>query len=371
MMEQGSLSPPWHAHDASSSSPIRAHPRAAASTERQPVFLHTGWRSAGTWLWSRFRSLPEVMGYYEPLHPLLATRPRMLMGACTENWPSGHPSMEAPYFQEFLPLMQRHWLRLRRWGRREGVRHYDRVFEIDRFNAVPADAQALDRYVCHLLAHAQRHQRIPVLKFCRSMGRMAWMMQRHPSAVHVAVLRQPLDQYASMRTQLVRHDNPGFFGMTLQVLCTNRGVPRVARVLSALGCLLPARLEGPRQVHGMSGAEHYRAFLALWLLQALAIPPQVSAVIDSDALGLDADYNRQVGEVLAQLTGLRIDLSDARARPLALAPENCDATLGLSWGELTRLHERARAVAHQEMAGGDAHLLPWIDAKLSLAWANG
>lgn len=342
-----------------------------AAPAGSPVFLHTGWRSAGTWLWSRFRSLPEVMGYYEPLHTLLAARPRMLMGARAEAWSSGHPDMEAPYFQEFLPLMRRHWFRLQHWGRREGVRHYNLAFEIDRFNAVPPHAEALDRYVRHLLEHAQRHRRTAVLKFCRSMGRMAWMMQRYPKAVHVAVLRQPLNQYASMRTQLLRHDNPGFFEMTLQVLCANRGVPRVARVLSGLGCSLPARLEGAPQVRGMDGLSHYRAFLALWLLQGLAIPPRVSAIIDSDALGLDAGYNRQVRDMLADLTGLSLDLSDARAHRLAVTPEHCEPVLGLPWDELNRLHEQACALARQEAVGDDAHLLPWIDSKLSLAASIG
>ena len=332
----------------------------------RPLFLHTGWRSAGTWLWSCFRTLPEVKAYYEPLHPLLAGKPDTLSAAHPDAWASGHPHMEAPYFQEFLPLVQRHWFRLRRWGQAEGVRHYTPAFETDRFNAVPPDADALGRYVDHLLRHAHRQRRAAVLKFCRSMGRMGWMMQRYPQAVHVAVLRHPVDQYASMRTQLTRHDNPGFFEMGLQVLCANRGVPRVARVLSALDCALPPRVEGPDQVRTRSASAHYRAFLALWLLQALAIPPQASMVIDSDALGLDAAYNRQVQGHLRQLTGLPVDLGDARAQPLALTPANCEAELGLPWSELADLHARAWRLASEETAGNEGHLLDWMGGKLSL-----
>jgi hypothetical protein len=333
----------------------------------RPVFLHTGWRSAGTWLWSRFRALPGVQAYYEPLHTTLASRPRVLLDARSDSWASGHPAMEAPYFQEYLPLMARHWWRLRRWGRREGVRHYDEAFEIDRFNQVPPDAEALARYLDHLLQHAERQQRTPVLKFCRSMGRMAWMMQRYPQAAHVAVLRHPIEQYASMRTQLLQHDNPGFFEMGLQVLCANRGVPRVARVLSALDCPLPARLEGPAQVRARTDSAHYRAFLALWLLQVLAIAPSVSAVVDSDELGLDEHYNRQTAERLARLTGLTLDLRDARAKPLAVSPHNCEAQLGLDWRALTDLHGRAWALARQETVGNEGCQLPWIERKLSLS----
>lgn len=348
--------------------PVRGWARAMTDQQQglRPVFLHTGWRSCGTWLWSRFRSLPQVMAYYEPLHPLLADKSGNVRKAHPQAWDSGHPDMEMPYFHEYLPLMQRHWFRLRRWGRTEGIRHYSPTFETDRFNAVPPDAEALGRYIDHLLRHARRQRRTPVLKFCRSMGRMAWMMQRYPDAAHVAVLRHPIDQYASMRTQLLRHGNPGFFDMGLQVLCVNRGVPRVARVLAALECSLPARMDASGQAGARSASAHYRAFLALWLLQVLAVPSQVSAVVDSDALGLDATYNQHVRDMLGTLTGLSPDLSGALARPLTLSPDSCEAELGLPWTELAGLHARARLLVHQETAGNDGHLLSWIDGKLSL-----
>lgn len=365
MIERIALGQEERLAPAGSGAPVWPWPSRRAAPAR-PVFLHTGWRSAGTWLWSRFRVLPEVTAYYEPLHALLAAKPKALMRPRSDGWASGHPDMQAPYFEEFLPLMQRHWWRARRWGRTEGVRHYKPAFEIDRFNPVPADADALARYMDHLLQHAHRQGRAPVLKFCRSMGRMAWMMRRYPHATHVAVLRHPIDQYASMRTQLLAHDAPGFFEMGLQVLCANRGVPRVARVLSALECPLPARLEGPDQVRARSASAHYRAFLALWLLQVLAIPPEVSMVIDSDRLGLDAAYNQRVQARLATLTSLPVDLGGARARPLVLGPGNCEAELGLPWAEVAGLHQRAWALARQETAGNDGHLLSWIDGRLSL-----
>jgi hypothetical protein len=43
------------------------------TSETKAVFLHAGYRTAGTWLWSCFRRLNEVTAYYEPLHEMLST----------------------------------------------------------------------------------------------------------------------------------------------------------------------------------------------------------------------------------------------------------------------------------------------------------
>ncbi|MGE8488647.1 MAG: hypothetical protein ACN6OQ_09920, partial [Paraburkholderia nemoris] len=49
-------------------------PGAAAQQNalKQGVFLHTGWRSAGTWVWSRLRALDSATGFYEPFSNVLA-----------------------------------------------------------------------------------------------------------------------------------------------------------------------------------------------------------------------------------------------------------------------------------------------------------
>ncbi len=72
-----------------------------------PVFLHTGWRTRGTWLWSRFRALHGTSCFYEPLSEDLATlSPAAIDASSPTCWASGHPPLHRPYFAEFRPLLK-------------------------------------------------------------------------------------------------------------------------------------------------------------------------------------------------------------------------------------------------------------------------
>ena len=127
-------------------------------TLRRPVFLHTGWRTAGTWLWSRFREMPGVEAYYEPLHEALERISLARIHSLSwDQWASGHPALARPYFHEFAPLLR---------PERGGVERYRAEFAIKDFFA---DARTplpdLRAYVALLLDFADRRRRQPVLKF--------------------------------------------------------------------------------------------------------------------------------------------------------------------------------------------------------------
>ena len=71
------------------------------------IFLHSGWRSCGTWMWERLREHPGIRGFYEPLHEDLGTlKPRDVGLLRPDSWQSGHGT-GAPYFAEFAPMLQK------------------------------------------------------------------------------------------------------------------------------------------------------------------------------------------------------------------------------------------------------------------------
>ena len=119
----------------------------------QAVFLHTGYRTAGTWLWSCFRKLDNVTAYYEPLHEMLATiDPEKLASSTANSWRSGHPTLDAPYFAEFAHLLGP--------GAR-GIPGYDPVFSIDRLDGqTPEAADQLEAYVRGLMRTAHGHSEL-------------------------------------------------------------------------------------------------------------------------------------------------------------------------------------------------------------------
>ena len=155
-----------------------------------PVFLHCGWRTRGTWIWNQFRRQFGIADYYEPLAESLAwIRKGTLASIDADNWPSGHKGLDRPYFDGFRPLLA---------PTGPGVQGYRTRFATDDFFAAPdTPLPELERYLHRLIDTAQARGEQPVLKFCRSMGRIAWMQRRFPGAVHVAVLRNPFAQFGA------------------------------------------------------------------------------------------------------------------------------------------------------------------------------
>ncbi len=311
---------------------------------RPPVFVHAGWRTAGTFLWSRFRALAGVSGYYEPLHELLATvSPATLAGHGPLLWASGHPRLARPYFDEFAPLLR---------TSAPGVRGYRSAFATDDFFAGPDAAQpALRAYLQLLLAAARERGEQPVLKFCRSLGRASWMARNFPEAVHIAVVRNPVSQFIAAKHQFAAHDNPYFLLMPLLVLARNAAHEPVAAVLRNFAVHLPrhaadddgarARAALAAHLRRTEPEAWYRGFLAFWLLTMLGIPETVDAIIDADLLAACADYQAECAAELAVLSGVAVDLGDA-TRPACCGGRVADR-LGFARADLWRHHAMAAA----------------------------
>jgi len=292
----------------------RAEP---ASGLASAVFLHSGWRSCGTWLWESLREHPGVRAYYEPLHEGLASLDRAGIAQFRpDSWTSGHGG-GAPYFAEYAPMMPaRH---------RRGVKGYDPRFAFDSFFAGPDDANpALHAYLRGLIDAAHAEGRLPVLKFCRSLGRVAWMQRRFPGAYHAVILRDPAAQWRSARRQMERDKNRYFVLAPFLILARNAHHPLLAEAAGRLGVSMPPGL-GPdlgvtteacwRHVKRLSWAQRYRGFLALWAATAVTSLGTETAVIDSDTLGESEAQRQAVEQALGDATGLSVRFTPAAAAP--------------------------------------------------------
>jgi hypothetical protein len=335
-----------------------------------PVFLHTGWRTRGTWLWSRFRTLAGTTCFYEPLSEDLATLSPAAIETCDPgSWSSGHPPLHRPYFSEFHPLLK---------TVARGVRHYDPAFAVTGFFAGPDAAMPeLRDYIALLLrtAHAEGSQ--PVLKFCRSLGRIGWMERNFPQAIHIAVLRNPLAQFISAQRQFQRFGNPYFVAMPLLLLAMHRDVPVIAAAIRHLAVALPSLPSGaPVRANLAACAAHlrrseaaaqYRGLLAFWMATAACIPDTIDLIVDSDLLTSAADYRRQCEIDLATLSGRVVDLGDARGG--AGLDASMLATSGLRRADLWQAHDAAEAFLAEREGGAwaDSPLLARVGAMLSYA----
>jgi hypothetical protein len=283
----------------------------------QAVFLHTGYRTAGTWLWSCFRKLDNVTAYYEPLHEMLATIDSVKLASSTANsWHSGHPALEAPYFAEFAHLLE---------PGANGIPGYDAAFSVDRFDGqIPRDADRLEGYVRGLIGAAQQQGRVPVLKFCRSLGRLQWFRATFPDAVHIVVEKNPISQWQSCWQLFAAHRNPHFVAVPFAVLALNRDVPIVQRTMRALRVELAPPLAGAdgqtmesyltvykEHVATIAPLQAYRAFLAHWMLTLRDTAKHADAIFDCDLAAHSPAYLEGAERWIGELTGLRPSLRSA------------------------------------------------------------
>ncbi len=240
------------------------------------IFLHTSWRSAGTWVWEALRNQPKTIGFYEPLHEALATLTRdAIEDRHAGAWASRHPGQSKPYFAEYAALLRRNG---------HGVAGADNRFGFDYYILEEDEADAgLRRYTQLLCDHAARRGLRPVFKCVRTQGRVSWFRQTFPGYRHIAVVRHPYAQFTSAWHCLAQH-NPYFVATPFLVLERNAAHPAVVALTSALD--IPVEPPGfapigwrlrrwVRHAATMPVETLYRGAFALWLLnarQALTAP---------------------------------------------------------------------------------------------------
>lgn len=283
------------------------------SALKQGVFLHTGWRSAGTWIWSRLRALHSVTGFYEPFSNVLANLSLADVAASRPTLTSGHPPLAEPYFEEYRPFLQE--------GAR-GVDGYRKRFGTDRFSTAPdAEFPALQAYLANLCERTAGHGSVPVFKFCRSSGRLPWLRRAFPQAMHAAVLRNPASQFASGWLLNQQWSNSFFVAAPFRVLGLNQSEPLVRQAIEICGVSLPPAVPTSDDDYAIAceqyartaeGNNAYRAFVALWILCALRMADGVDLMIDIDRLGQSRDYAAELRAGFEAQSGLSPDFSSAR-----------------------------------------------------------
>jgi hypothetical protein len=325
------------------------------TSETKAVFLHAGYRTAGTWLWSCFRRLNDVIAYYEPLHEMLSTIDSASLATSTaDSWHSGHPQLEKPYFAEFAHLLGSD-------GR--GIPGYEERFSIDRFTGqTPDGADRLERYLRDLIGAAHEQDGVPVFKFCRSLGRLQWFRGTFPEAVHIVVEKNPISQWLSCWDLLATHGNPHFVAVPFAVLALNRHTPMVKQMLDALHIDLPEvsrkseeETVGPyldffkQHAANVAPATAYRAFLGHWLLTLQHAATHAHAIFDCDLAARSPAYTQAAERWIADLTGLEPSFGTVRQASAE------DRYCGFDASEGLKIHLEAIQFGKKMVRSGAVH----------------
>jgi hypothetical protein len=271
----------------------------------QPVFLHAWWRSGSTYVWSKLRENKSCRCYYEPLHERIST----LDLTATKKDPDSelsralrHPTTNKPYFAEYARLV------------RSGRLHYSPDLAYNRYLLQPDQTdQGLRNYLDELISSAHAANRRPVLCFCRSQMRSAWM-KRHFGGFHVAQIRNPADQWASFKVDRYFLSKMLFIALKLRDLYPDAFVcsqpfERFARQVSKQSSL-PAEVFTHYFVDPfINSTDCLDIFLVFWIASALQAISYCDFLLDIDLLSNDLGY-RKVATHWFDSIGCGVDFSD-------------------------------------------------------------
>ena len=304
--------------------------RARSARQRRPVFLHAGWRTSSTYVWSRFRRLDGVRAYYEPFNEGLARLTHAsVRQARTDSWTSGHPALELPYFHEYRLLLDS-----------EGVAGFDVRFGYEFYSITSgAQLQPQRRYLETLVREAEADGATAVLGFCRSTARTAWFRKQFPEAMHVYQRRNPVAQFASYRRQFEELGNPYFLAVNALVVAAAPAGSPFAAVRASLrlpdlsgGVFDDQYDECVQLANRMSVANSYRVFAFVHTYGDWHSRQHSDLVLDVDGLTTDQLYRRRAEQWFAVRTGLAPSFEGARA------PARRDLLTGVDpgWGDALR-----------------------------------
>jgi hypothetical protein len=306
------------------------------SNSSDAVFLHSGWRTASTYVWAKFRQRPDTYCYFEPLNEHLFTATQDVIDRFIPWSFANHPLLETPYLDEYRPLIEP--------SGSIGVPGFPAHLTFGQYCATSDDSlPELEIYIAELANLATRLGRRPVYGFVRTDLRVAWFRARMPGA-HIFIRRDPRRQFLSMLRQATR-GNPYFLQRGVVILRHNLDSPTFAPLLAAIE--LPVLRDSSNLRQAFLGKLDqaflrplYIIFYYMWLLARQLGEPQCHMTIDIDRLTLDLPYRRETENQLANLVGMSISFADCQV-------ERYDENLRWSASQFEALERQVEAFTVQ------------------------
>ena len=169
-----------------------------------PIFLYTSWRTGGTALALALKDNPSNMLFLDPLNIALTSLKSAEEGN-SDIWDSNHPP-GFNYFEEYLPIFEG-----------EKLHEFPNMSEFKFFHSSRNFQDQLVKYVGGLIDYARKTNKTPVFKFEQLEGHVKVLRDNFSTAIHVGLIRDPIDQVSSWYEQLAL-GNTGFFDSASSLL---------------------------------------------------------------------------------------------------------------------------------------------------------
>ena len=275
----------------------------------RPIFIHALFRTGSTYIWNKFRRLPDHVCYYEPFHQLLgAVTVDNIQDILTRNFKAaGHPELDRHYLQEYEALLR---------PGIPGVPFFRKELSFDWFCQAGVEARGEQKKFVDFLIQACG-SRVPLFQFNRTALRSAWFKSAYPRSLNVYLYRDPRDQWQSYAALRARTGYDVFFLMDLIALSKNREHPFIRPLWETLPLLKFSALEHAdeeafyrvlSQAYGEQ--EKYFIFYYLWLLALLENAAHADTLWDINALAEDPVYRDTVQKWLRKRRAGTLEFSD-------------------------------------------------------------
>lgn len=269
-----------------------------------PIFIHAWFRSGSTYLWSKLRRDPQLISYYEPLHESIENLdPAKIQSDQSSAMAHDlrHPKIGNSYFYEYAELPGRNI-------------NFKSSLSYDEYYLSGDDpATELKSYMTALVTNdSNENARRPVLCFCRSQMRVAWMKNNF-SAIHISQIRNPLDQWNSFQISHYFIDKVFRIAHSLDKRFNGLfdSVPNLSAMLKKVRQQTPSQILKYNNI-GVTNMDVFIAFLIIWYMSSLQSIAASDRVVDIDVLSSDNKYAK-LTERYFQSLNINLDLNDCKS----------------------------------------------------------
>jgi len=277
---------------------------------KNPIFIHSLFRTGSTYVWNKFRQHDEYYCYYEPFHQEMANLGKGKIDiwgydkSCTQ-W-MRHPDLNVGYLREYEKILE---------PGVNGVPFFKKSFSFDDFfnNAENPDQK---KYIDFLLENAG--DRTPVLQFNRSSLRISWFKQNYPDALHLYLMRGPRNQFHSYIDMYEKNKLDSFLTMDLIVTGVNRRIEPFDLLATRIpifeyhsDLFLDEKFIYSRLLPVYSTDEKYYIFYFIWFLSLIENARKADFLLNIDLLSTDTSYRDGISRLFEKAGFNNIDFSDA------------------------------------------------------------
>lgn len=285
--------------------------------KKNPIFIHSLFRTGSTYLWNKFRQNDQYCCYYEPFYQNLSkVTCDNIETLMTKDFQSvNHPKITKFYLYEYKKHLE---------IKGSGVPYFKKSFSFDEF-CDNEDNPDLKKYIDTLIEGAKN--KIPVLQFNRSAFRVKWFKKNYPDSLNIYLVRQPRDQWKSYFDLYERTNFIDFFIMDLLIASINKDKEDFRLLSKILPLISYTNNQQDREIDfyrvvldSYSNEDKYFIFYYMWFKAMIINVLHADFVLNINLFSKKLFHKEKIIKILNDWGIKGINFNDARIKEYSVYP---------------------------------------------------